>query len=114
MSESATIVDFIARAADSSVLLILIDDQPWDGSTARIAGLQEKIQGYAAYVTDGGLIRDHPELSGFPVRIELRCVHHPDPLTAHILSALHDVLVEHGMTLSVKQIRVTSPRSPRN
>jgi hypothetical protein len=108
MSESAAIVDFIARGPDDEVVLILVDDQPWDGSTTRIVELQERLHASAAYITDGGLIREHPECAGKLVRIDLRCVHPPDPLTTHVLSALRAVLREHGVALSVKQIRAKS------
>ncbi len=105
MTGEASTIDFIARDKDGGAVLILIDDQEWDGSAKRIAELQEKINAYAAYSIDGGLVRDHPDLAGKAVRLEVRCVHAPDPVAVHFLTAVKAVLLEHGLSLAVKQIR---------
>jgi len=105
MADDPHIIDFIARDKDGGVILILVEGREFDGSTERVVELQTKIAAYAEYVTDGGLVRDHPDLAGKPVRVELRCVHAPDPVTAHVLTAVQSVLLEHGVPMAVKQVR---------
>lgn len=85
--------------------LICVDEGAWDGSTERVLALQEKLQACAVYALDGALVHDHPELAGATVRIELRCVHTPDPVTMHFLSAFREVLHDRGLSFAIKQLR---------
>lgn len=98
-------IDFIATSPEGEATLILVDDQPWDGTTDRVVALQDRLNGAAAYLLDGGFAADHPDLAKASARIELRCVHAPDAVATHFLTAFRSVLQDRGVPFSVKQIR---------
>ncbi len=105
VTDSPSVIDFIARDKDGRVVLICVDEGAWDGSTERVVALQDKLQAYAVYALDGALVRDHTELAGLPVCIELRCVHPPDAVTMHFLSVFQEVLMDRGLPFTIKQVR---------
>lgn len=109
MTDNPHVIDFIARDNDDGVILICVDEATWDGSTERVVALQDKLQAYAVYAIDGALVRDHAELAGKAVRIELRCVHPPDAVTMHFLAVFQEVLMERGLPLTIKQMRRPAP-----
>lgn len=104
-TDSPSVIDFMSRDKDGRVVLICVDQGAWDGSTERVVALQDTLQAYAVYALDGALVRDHAELAGFPVRIELRCVHPPDAVAMHFLSVFQEVLMDRGLPLTIKQMR---------
>ena len=83
----------------------MVEGRDWDGSDERHFELQEKINAYASFVADGQLVEQHPELSGRPVRVELRCVRLPDPKTAQFLEMAREKLRDEGFSFSIQQIR---------
>lgn len=66
-------IDFVAFDPDAgSVILVLVEDRPWGGEGKLLPDLQEKLNLYLNYVTDGQLAIDYPEASAAAVQIELR------------------------------------------
>jgi hypothetical protein len=46
-------IDLVARDADGTYLLVMIEDRPWGADGAQEGQLREKINAYAAYVLNG-------------------------------------------------------------
>ena len=67
-------VDLVAESSDGIIDLIVVQAQPWTGSGAQLASLQDKVQTYVSYALDGGLAQQFPEAAGRPWRIVLNCL----------------------------------------
>lgn len=71
-------IDFVAFDTDAgSVTLVLVEDRPWGNEGKLLPDLQEKLNLYLNYVTDGQLRIDYPETSAAAVQIELRAAYPP-------------------------------------
>ena len=102
--EDPGVIDFVVQDPGGAVVLVLVEGREWDGSDERLFQLQEKINSYASFASEGPLTEKYPELAGKPVRLELRCVGRPDPKTASFLNMARERLEEEGLAFTVKQI----------
>ncbi|WP_146843994.1 DUF6572 domain-containing protein [Cellulomonas composti] len=66
-------------AATGEYALIMIEERPWTDSPEQLAQLSEKINNYAMFALDEGLLRAYPQSAGHPVRIQLDCTGVPTP-----------------------------------
>jgi hypothetical protein len=87
------VIDLFGHDAKTGeVLLVMNEPRPWDGSDLRLHELQEKFNAYAAFLLDGEMTDEYPELAGKPMRIELRCDHMPDERALDFLNVVHEQL----------------------
>ena len=78
-------------AKTGEVVLVMNEPEAWDGSDARLLGLQER-NAYVSFLLDGEMAEAHQELVGKPARIEIRCAHMPDARGLELLGMIHDQL----------------------
>jgi uncharacterized protein DUF6572 len=83
------------------ILLAMHEPRPWDGSDERLHELQEKFNAYVSFLLDGEMIAAHPELTGKPARIELRCDHMPDDRALALLNLIHDQIALQEIKMEV-------------
>lgn len=83
------------------VLLVMIEDRPWDGSDLRLHEVQEKFNAYVSFLLDGEMVAAHPELAGKSARIELRCAEMPDERALELLGMIHDQLALQEIKMEV-------------
>ena len=83
------------------VLLVMMEDRPWDGSDERLHEVQEKFNAYVSFLLDGEMLAEHPELEGKPARIQLRCADMPDERAVELLGAIHDQLALQEIKMEV-------------
>jgi hypothetical protein len=83
------------------VVLAMHDARPWDGSDERLHQLQEKFNAYVSFLLDGEMLEAHPELTGKPARIELRCDQMPDERALELLNLIHDQLALQEIKMEV-------------
>lgn len=102
--EEPDVIDCVAHDPKGEVVLVMVEGREWDGSDERLFELQERINNYAAFATDGQLIEKYPEFAGKSVRVELRCAGDPDPATSRFLELAKRRLRSAGLSLSVKRI----------
>ncbi len=106
------VIDIIAYDPKTDqVVLVMNEPAEWCGSDERLLELQERFNAYASFLLDGEMAEAHPELSGKPARIELRCAHMPDARTLELLGLIHDQLAFQELKLEVV---VTNDRNPTN
>lgn len=88
-----------------SVLLVMNEPRPWDGSDERLHEVQEKFNAYISFLLDGEMLDAHPELKGKRARIELHCVDIPDERGVELLGLIYDQLAlqDIGMEVVVSQ-----------
>jgi hypothetical protein len=96
------IIDVIAHDAKTGeVVLVMNEPETWDGSDARLLGLQERFNAYVAFLLDGEMAEAHPELVSKPARIEVRCAHMPDARGLELLGMIHDQLAFQEIKMEV-------------
>jgi hypothetical protein len=79
-------------AKTGEVVLVMNEPEMWDGSDARLLGLQERFNAYVSFLLDGEMAEAHPELVNKPACIEVRCAHMPDARGLELLGMIHDQL----------------------
>ena len=96
------VIDMFAldQQADE-VLLVMMEDRPWDGSDERLHEVQEKFNAYVSFLLDGEMTAEHPELAGKRARIELRCADMPDDRAVELLGNIHDQLALQEIKMEV-------------
>ena len=83
------------------VLLVMMEDRPWDGSDERLHEVQEKFNAYVSFLLDGEMVAEHPELQGKRARIELRCADMPDNRAVELLGNIHEQLALQEIKMEV-------------
>ena len=88
-------------AKTGEVVLVMNESNAWDGSDARLLGLQERFNAYISFLLDGEMAETHPDLAGKPARIEVRCAHMPDASALELLGMIHDQLAFQEIKMEV-------------
>ena len=88
-------------AKTGEVVLVMNESNAWDGSDARLLGLQERFNAYISFLLDGEMAEAHPDLAGKPARIEVRCAHMPDAGVLELLGMIHDQLAFQEIKMEV-------------
>ena len=88
-------------AKTGEVVLVMNESNAWDGSDARLLGLQERFNAYISFLLDGEMVEAHPDLAGKPARIEVRCAHMPDARALELLGMIHDQLAFQEIKMEV-------------
>lgn len=71
--QHAEIIDMVAQDAAGDYVLIMVEDRPWTCSAEQVQQLRDKINTYALFALDGGMVSRYPASEGKPVRIQLDC-----------------------------------------
>ncbi len=96
------VIDVIASDPKTGeVVLVMNEDNEWNGSDEQLLALQERFNAYVSFLLDGEMAESHPELAGKPARIEVRCAHIPDARALELLALIHDQLAFQDINLEV-------------
>lgn len=95
-------VDLVARAADGSLILVMVEHRPWDGSDERLQQLQDKVNAYLAFALDGELERTFPGHTAAGLTLLLRCIEPPDPMVRGLVQPLRTALAPLGVRFEVQ------------
>lgn len=97
LADSGT-VDLVAQDAAGTYLVIMVEDRPWGTDPAQPLQLQAKVNAYAGFILDGGLVGHYPETAGHGVSIQLDCIEEPtDDVAAvveHARLKLHEIGID--------------------
>jgi hypothetical protein len=88
-------------AKTGEVVLVMNEPDAWDGSDARLLGLQERFNAYVSFLLDGEMAEANPNLVGKPARIEVRSAHMPDTRALELLGMIHDQLAFQEIKMEV-------------
>lgn len=83
--QHAEIIDMVAQDMAGEYRLIMVEDRPWSGSSEQVQQLRDKINTYALFALDGGMVSRYPDSEGKPVRIQLDCRAMPTGATARLV-----------------------------
>jgi hypothetical protein len=96
------VIDVIAEDTKTGeVVLVMNEPEPWEDSDERLLALQERFNAYVSFLLDGQMAEAHPELTGKPARIELRCAQMPDARALDLLGMIHDQLAFQEIKMEV-------------
>lgn len=84
--------------------LIMVEDRPWSGAPEQLEQLREKINNYAMFVLDEGLLRSYPEAAGHPVCIQLDCVSTPTEDVQEFIDLASERLRDYGIRFTVNRL----------
>lgn len=101
--EHAHVIDLIADDSKTGeVVLIMLEERPWDGAEVRLFQLQEKINAYLAFALDGEMAEAYPQFSGRKIRLQLDCVGMPGSDVVQFLSMVREQIAFQGINLEVR------------
>ncbi len=100
------VIDLVAQEEDGTALLVIVETRPWSTPSEQADQLKAKLNTYAQFILDGGLVSHYPELDGRPATIRLECAMKPP-------GVIQDTLRVAGDRLSVHRIQVTHVVNPR-
>lgn len=81
--------------------LIMIEVRPWSDAPPQLVQLREKINNYAMFVLDGGLLRAYPETAEHPLSIQLDCATPPTGEAQEVIDVASERLLDYGIRFVV-------------
>jgi len=81
--------------------LIMIEVRPWSDAPEQLMQLREKINNYAMFVLDEGLLRAYPETAGHPLCIQLDCATPPTAEAQELIDLASERLRDYGIRFVV-------------
>jgi hypothetical protein len=94
-------IDLVAQAADGRYLLVMIETRPWGSDPSQGDQLKAKINTYAQFALDGGLMQHYPETANQPIAIRLDCISPPDESTDALLTHAAGQLARFGIEILI-------------
>ena len=86
--EQPDVIDFVARDPKTAeTLLVMVEVRDWTSSTNAIQQLETKLALYSEFILSGALLRQFPEATNRPIRIQLD---HFRPITESVGTKLRD------------------------
>jgi hypothetical protein len=100
--EDSNTIDLVTHDPETDeYALIMVETRRWANSAEQLAQLREKINTYAMFALDEGLIRTHPEAANKPLRVQLDCVEPPTGDVAELIELATEKLGEHRVRFVV-------------
>jgi hypothetical protein len=99
--EQRQILDAIGTSkADGHIVLTIADHLPFDGDSARLRTLQDKLNDYLDFIESGELHKAYPAAAGQQIEISFRFLHCPDDGGRAFLDKAGRLIREAGVTLT--------------
>ena len=101
------VVDLISfDEASGEVVLLMIEERPWEGGDDQLREVEAKFNAYLEYVLGGHMVKQYPGYEGKPVRFQLDCVENPRPDHRNFFTAMANFASGEGirMVMSVVQM----------
>ncbi len=94
------VIDAIEGAGER-VILKMFETRPWSEAFDRMFQLQEKFNAYMAFILDGEMRTDFPELVGRPIRVVLECTDYPPDSVVDFLQKVREQMLLMDIDLEV-------------
>ncbi|SDR87306.1 DUF6572 domain-containing protein [Microlunatus soli] len=94
-------VDLVGEEQTGEISLIISHDKAWTDEPVELERLATKINNYASFALDGGLLNQFPESAGRPLRILVDCVTAPTPEVSALLHRAEAQLATYSLGLAV-------------
>ncbi|MDQ0664483.1 hypothetical protein QFZ35_002981 [Arthrobacter ulcerisalmonis] len=81
--------------------LVMVEGRPWSDAPEQLAQLSEKINNYAMFVLNEGLLRAYPETAGHPLCVQLDCATPPTAEAQKLINLASQRLLDYGIRFIV-------------
>jgi hypothetical protein len=98
----AETIDLVAQAADGRYMLVMVETRPWGSDPAQPGQLKAKINTYAQFALDGGLLSHYPHAANQAIVIRLDCLKPPDDEVKAIITRAAEQLAKFDIEVTVK------------
>jgi hypothetical protein len=103
------VVDLVSVEAGSGcVVLLMLEQRPWDSEAGQLRQLEDKFNAYLGYVLDGHLAQQYPEYAGRAVRFRLECVEPPRGEAERMLRAMRNFAAAERIDFEVRPLASAS------
>lgn len=102
--QDPTVIDLVTETRDGEFVLVLSHDEPWTDADDQLDRLRAKLNTYAAFALDEGLLSAYPSSANRLKRVRVDCVTPPTPQVAELLAAADAALQAYGMRLETQQL----------
>jgi hypothetical protein len=100
------VVDSVALSPDATAFgLSMIETRPWAGGVKQLQQFRDKLDAYLAFILDGQLAREYPDLVGKRRVVILHCVEEP-PEEIH--EGVERILRDHDIEFEVWPLERTT------
>jgi hypothetical protein len=103
--EDSDSVDLVVARRDGTVVLSMFEERPFDGSEERLRQLEDKVNAYLAFVVDGHMAEQHPDIEPKTVQIRLDYTGRMDERTRDLLPTIELTLAEYGIDFTISHVR---------
>ena len=99
--DDPTVIDLVTEGRDGSIALIISHERAWTDSDEELDLLAEKINNYAAYALDEGLVSANPRSANRPKRVQVDCVTDPPARVSALLDTARSAMSGYSVDLVV-------------
>lgn len=103
--DDPSVVDLVTQGRDGEVALIISHGEVWNPDGTDAPKLREKLNNYAFFALDEGLVANYPETAGQPIRFQIDCVDEPSGLILEVVDAARHALEQYDIRLVINLIR---------
>src|SRR5258705_9088287 len=83
------VIDLITPdAASGEVVLVMLEERPWQTDPEQLRQLEAKFNAYLEYALGGHLAQHYPEYAARPICFQLECAENPRPADGAFFTAM--------------------------
>jgi hypothetical protein len=103
------VVDLVSWDAErEEVVLLMLEERPWESDPEQLRQLEDKFNAYLAYVLDGHMVQQYPHYENKDVCLQLDCAESPRDDVANMLRAMQNYAANDGIRFVVQVIKAVS------
>ena len=100
------VVDLISYDEGSAeVVLLMIEERPWNGGETQIREVEAKFNAYLEYVLGGHMVKQYPDYEGKAVRFQLDCVENPPSEWRNFFTAMTNFAAAEDIRVVVSVVQ---------
>ena len=104
--QNPRVIDLVTPdAASGEVVLVMLEERPWQSDPEQLRQLEAKFNAYIEYTLGGHLAVQYPEYAKRPVRFQLECAENPRPSDGAFFTAMANFAAAESIrfVVAVKQ-----------
>ena len=100
------VVDLVSWDAErEEVVLMMLEERPWESDPEQIRQLEDKFNAYLAYVLDGHMVKQYPHYENKDVCFQLDCAESPRGEVENMLRAMQNYAASERVRFVVQVIQ---------
>jgi hypothetical protein len=99
------VIDLVTEDPDTDeVVLVMLEERPWETEPAQLRQLEAKFNAYLEYVLGQHLAKQYPQYVGRRVRFQLDCAENPRPADQAFFTAMSNFAAGEGIRWVVRVV----------